>query len=130
MMNIKLDSSQSDTYPFVRSVPTTPSDLARFAIEIQQSSIGKQSSVLSKEMVDKMLTPQAGGWGLGLQLLGSGESARFAHNGSNKGFKCLMFAYEKTGQGAVVMTNADQGLALATEIFESISKEYRWGEKL
>ena len=77
-----------------------------------------------------MLTPQIGGWGLGLELRGKNQSARFGHGGGNEGYRCLMVAYNDSGQGAVVMTNSDNGYALAEEIIRSIAKEYGWFEYL
>lgn len=109
---------------------TTPSDLARFAIEIQKSKSGKSNRVLSVEMVKEMLTPQIGGWGLGLELRGKNKSARFAHAGGNEGYKCLMVAYNDSEQGAVVMTNSDNGYVFTEEIMQSIAKEYGWFEYL
>jgi hypothetical protein len=73
-----------------------------------------------------MLTPQVGGWGLGFELQGNNESARFAHDGANEGYRCLLVAYAGNGQGAVVMTNSDRGGALAAEIMRSIAREYGW----
>jgi CubicO group peptidase (beta-lactamase class C family) len=109
---------------------TTPSDLARFAIEIQNSLAGKSSKVLSEETTKQMLTPQVGGWGLGLDLTSAGASARFGHGGSNVGYRAVMIAYRNSGQGAVVMTNADQGSALADEVLRSIAREYGWSDYL
>ena len=109
---------------------TTPSDLARFAIEIQKSKSGKSNKILSAEMVNEMLKPQIGGWGLGLELHGKNQSARFSHGGGNEGYRCLMVAYNDDGKGAVVMTNSDNGYALAEEILRSIAKEYGWFEYL
>ncbi|HEY6187321.1 MAG TPA: DUF3471 domain-containing protein [Pyrinomonadaceae bacterium] len=73
-----------------------------------------------------MLAPQVGGWGLGFELQGENASARFAHSGSNVGYRCLPVAYASKGQGAVVMTNADRGAALSAEIMRSIAGEYGW----
>jgi CubicO group peptidase (beta-lactamase class C family) len=117
-----------NTYPEMAAAGlwTTPSDLARFAIDIQKSKAGKSHAVLSAKMVNEMLTPQVGGWGLGFELQGKNESARFAHGGSNEGYKCLLVAYASTGQGAVVMTNSDRGAALSAEIMRSIAREYGW----
>jgi CubicO group peptidase (beta-lactamase class C family) len=105
---------------------TTPSDLARFAIELQQAYAGKSERVLSAAMANQMLTKQAGEYGLGVGLGGSGGTASFSHGGSNVGFKCMLFAYVHSGQGAVVMTNGDLGAPLATEILRSLSREYGW----
>jgi CubicO group peptidase (beta-lactamase class C family) len=116
------------TYPEMAAAGlwTTPSDLAQFAIEIQQAADGRQSKVLNQKIVAEMLTPQVGGWGLGFELPGKGNSSRFAHSGGNEGYKCLMVAYKNTGQGAVIMTNSDKGFPLAIELLESIKKEYQW----
>jgi CubicO group peptidase (beta-lactamase class C family) len=105
---------------------TTPSDLARFAIDIQKSKAGKSDGILAAQMVNEMLTPQAGGWGLGFELQGKNESARFAHSGANAGYICLLVAYAGSGQGAVVMTNSNRGGVLAAEIMRSIAREYGW----
>lgn len=41
-----------------------------------------------------------------------------------------MVAYTTTGQGAIVMTNADQGDALCGEIIRGIAREYGWVDYL
>jgi hypothetical protein len=109
---------------------TTPSDLARFAIELMQARAGKSRKVLSQAMVNQMLTKQIGDWGLGVSLAGDGKTFNFGHGGSNVGFKCQLVAYPETGQGAVVMTNGDQGSRLVAEIFRAVAKEYGWGDWL
>lgn len=109
---------------------TTASDLARFAIEIQQSLAGKSTKVLFQEMTKQMLKPNIGGWGLGLEVGGEGSSAHFNHSGGNAGFRCFLFGYNTTGRGAVVMTNSDSGAELGEEILRSIAKEYGWTDYL
>jgi CubicO group peptidase (beta-lactamase class C family) len=62
---------------------TTPSDLARFAIEIMRAYLGESDKLLSQEMARQMLTAQvpidngglATGSGLGFELSGAGEIA-------------------------------------------------------
>jgi CubicO group peptidase (beta-lactamase class C family) len=105
---------------------TTPSDLARFAIELQKSRAGKSNKVLSKAMTENMLKRQFENWGLGISVGGSGRASTFSHGGSNEGFRCQLFAYAETGQGAVVMTNSDNGSPLANEILRAIAAEYGW----
>ena len=105
---------------------TTPSDLARFAIEIQESLVGKSNKVLSQEMTRQMLTPQKGNYGLGLALAGAGKAAHFSHGGANEGYRCQLVGYTETGQGAVVMTDSDSGDLLMSEILRSIAREYGW----
>ncbi|MGI8838988.1 MAG: serine hydrolase [Pyrinomonadaceae bacterium] len=120
------------TYPEMAAAGlwTTPRDLARFAIEIQNSLAGKSNRLLSQKTARQMLTPQVGGFGLGLGLPGDGPSARFNHGGANDGYRCLLVAYKNTGQGAVVMTNSDSGSSLGEEVVRSIAKEYGWVDYL
>jgi len=105
---------------------TTPTDLARLLIEIQQSRIGRSNKVLSTTMTNQMLTPQVENVGLGLFVDGQGSSARFSFGGANVGFKCNMVAYMNSGQGVVVMTNSENGAQLIQEIFRSVAAEYGW----
>ena len=115
------------TYPEMAAAGlwTTPTDLARFLIEIQHALQG-QSKVLTPAMAREMVTVQKGSYGLGLGLDGSGPSATFGHGGSNAGFKCQMTAFIESGRGAVVMTNGDQGGRLAMEILRAVAAEYDW----
>lgn len=109
------------------SLWTTPSDLARFVIEIQKSAAGKSNKVLSQKMTNDMLAPGIEAFGLGLFL---GEktdaNASFYHGGGNQGFSNMMFAYTSTGQGAIVMTNGDNGSKLIDEVLRGIAREYGW----
>jgi hypothetical protein len=41
-----------------------------------------------------------------------------------------MVAYARTGQGAIVMTNSEQGDALCGEILRGIAREYGWADYL
>jgi CubicO group peptidase (beta-lactamase class C family) len=100
---------------------TTPTDLARYAIEVEQSLEGKASHVLSAEMTRQMLTPGIGHWGLGLEIGGADSNPYFSHNGANAGFQNIFVAYEKSGEGAVVMTNGDVGGLLGDEVMHSIA---------
>jgi CubicO group peptidase (beta-lactamase class C family) len=105
---------------------TTPSDLARFAIEIQRSLAGQSNRVLSASMTKLMETPVMDGYGLGLAIEGEGDSTRFGHSGDDEGFQAQFIAYEKGGWGAVVMTNGEGGSGLAQEIIRGIAKVYAW----
>ncbi len=105
---------------------STPSELARFLIEVQQSKTGHSNKILSAATVNQMLTSQTGGWGLGFVVEGQGRTARFSHGGDTQGFNNLIVAYNDSGQGAVIMTNAVRGNALINEILRSIAKEYGW----
>jgi CubicO group peptidase (beta-lactamase class C family) len=115
------------TYPEMAAAGlwTTPTDLAKFAVEVWQALAGK-SRVLPAAVAKEMLTAGKGSWGLGLSIEGAGPYTRFGHGGSNAGFKCNMVTYLESGHGAVVMTNADAGGRLAAEILRTIAAEYGW----
>ena len=104
---------------------TTPSDLAGFIINIQETLSGKSQKLISRETAQMMTTPVLGNYGLGLQTGGSESKPYFGHGGSNVGFKCKMIAY-KNGDGAVVMTNCDTGIVLIREIIRAVAVEYGW----
>lgn len=106
---------------------TTPSDIARMAIEVQNEYAGKANKILSSEMMHEMLKHQKDDWGLGFALEAPGHKLRFSHGGSNEGFRCTLQAYtEAPGQGIVIMTNGDQGWNLLNEILRAVSHEYGW----
>jgi CubicO group peptidase (beta-lactamase class C family) len=116
------------TYPELAAAGlwTTPTDLARFAIELQQAAAGKSSRVLSQKMTQEMLKSQGDEWGLGIVLQGKGAQQRFMHSGSNQGFNCHMLAFKETGAGVVIMTNANSGRAVIEELLRAVANEYGW----
>jgi CubicO group peptidase (beta-lactamase class C family) len=116
------------TYPEMAAAGlwTTPTDLARYTIEVEQSLQDKANHVLSEDMTLEMLTPGTRHWGLGLEIGGSGFNPYFSHGGANEGFRNIFVAYETSGDGAVVMTNGDSGSLLGDEVIRSIATEYRW----
>lgn len=100
------------TYPEMAAAGlwTTPTDLAKYMIEVQTSLQGKSNHVLSQATTREMLTAGLGHWGLGLEIGGSASNPYFSHGGVNEGFESLFLAYEQGGDGAVVMTNAQGGI--------------------
>jgi CubicO group peptidase (beta-lactamase class C family) len=104
---------------------TTPSDLARYAIEVQKSLAGKSDRVLSAATTRQMLTAGKNHWGLGPGVSGSKDHPYFTHGGANEGFRCNFIAYEN-GDGAFIMTNSDNGGQLAEEVLRAIASEYDW----
>jgi CubicO group peptidase (beta-lactamase class C family) len=103
---------------------TTPSDLARFAIHLQDAYAGRSNDVLSVELARQMLTPDANSWGLGPVIQGDGS--RFGHGGANEGFRCQFTAFIEDGRGAAVMTNSDTGDRIVEEILRTIWHVYGW----
>ena len=114
------------TYPEMSAAGlwTTPTDLAAFALEIQESALGRSNKVLSRATVDLMLTPVKENYGLGWGLDPGG--GYFQHAGGNAGFTCLLYSSRQGGYGLVVMTNSDNGGPLYREILKSVAGEYKW----
>lgn len=101
---------------------TTPTDLAKFCMALEDSYYGKEATYLSKEMAGQMLTV-TNNWGLGIGVRGEGDGKYFFHGGGNPGsFKSLMLNVFKQRRGIVVMTNAGQGDKLHDDVLRSFSK--------
>lgn len=106
---------------------TTPTDLARYAVEVQQAARGKSDKVLSRKMLDAMLTPQGGGpVGLGPFITERRGMRAFGHGGQNLGFSCHLIALLDRGQGVVVMTNSDVGHRTLNEVINAVAAVYDW----
>jgi len=106
---------------------TTPSDMASFMIQIMKAYQGLPNQLMSEKSARIMLDYQAPDQGLGLKLGDDGKDRfYFYHRGAVEGFQTFMVAYPLKGQGAVIMTNGDNGWPLIQEIIKSISVEYKW----
>jgi len=106
---------------------TTPTDLAKFLIEVQKSLLGQSNRVLSQTMMQEMVTPVGvGPFAVGFSVEKKGEGWYFMHSGSNWGFQCDMLAHRVKGYGIVVMTNGDNGGALIRELERRIQEENKW----
>jgi len=105
---------------------TTPTDLAKFGIEIALSKQGKANHVLSEVMTREMLNPQIEQVGLGFFLGDGGNPAEFGHNGADEGFQANLIMFADSGKGVAMMMNSDSGLAMASFLVPSIAKEYGW----
>jgi CubicO group peptidase (beta-lactamase class C family) len=106
---------------------TTPGDLARFAIEVQRSSIGQSNRVLSRTTVQEMLSPVGvGDYAVGFSMSKIGQGWYFTHGGSNWGFRATLLAHKVKGYGLAIMTNADQGGAVMAELSRRIQMAYEW----
>ncbi len=118
---------------------STPTDVAKLALEIRAAALGKSSRVLNKASAQEMLRPSAEGfplaargklyrpnehWGLGLELGGSPQHPFFDHAGGGP-YESFMFLY-LNGDGMVVATNYEHGSRLIHEFLVSASSVYHW----
>lgn len=111
---------------------TTPTDLAKFLIEVQTTLVNPALSpskgrVLSRATMLEMVTPVGvGPYAVGFSMEKRGEGWYFGHGGSNWGFQCFMTAHRLKGYGVVIMTNGDNGSALMQELRDRIQQAYQW----
>jgi len=120
---------RAHTYPEMAAAGlwTTPSDLARFVIGVQQSLAGTSNPIISAAMTREMLTAQKN-TGLGFFLDGTGKRQKFSHSGRNEGFDTFMSATAETGRGAIIMINTNDNSKMLTRMMMSIAKSYKWLE--
>jgi CubicO group peptidase (beta-lactamase class C family) len=104
---------------------TTPSDIAQWIIDLQGSLSGEGGHVLSPALADLMVTAVKKGYGLGIEVKTVNGRLSFEHTGSNSGYQAMYVGDEK-GDGAVVMTNSDNGFAIIAEIIPTLGKIYGW----
>lgn len=106
---------------------TTPSDLARLAIELMRARSGRSNHLLSEDLAKQMFTSHGYASedymteGLGIFF----DGPRFMHGGDDAGFVAVFVAYS-SGDGAVIMCNADGTLGLMDDIARAIAREYHW----
>ena len=105
---------------------STPTDLALFVIEVMKTARGESQKIVSPALTQSMLTPEEGIHGLGLYIEDAGDNLFFHIWGSNKGYECILVGYPVRGEGAVVMTNSENGYYIIHEILRGISAAYEW----
>ncbi len=117
------------TYPemAVGGLWTASSDLARFALGIQEALSGKPGAIVSSATAHEMLRPVAQDYALGFLIDGKDSNRYFWHPGVDAGFVAFYFAYEN-GDGLALVSNGQNTKALGLEIIHALAKQYGWTE--
>ena len=113
---------------------TTPSDLAKFTIEVMLAYQGRSSVIFSQGMAEKLFNrereidfhglPMV--MGLGVFLRGN-EHFSFNHTGYNwPGSGCWLEGCPGSGRGVILMVNGENAMFLELEILAAIFNEYEW----
>jgi CubicO group peptidase (beta-lactamase class C family) len=105
---------------------STPSDLARLAVEVMRAYRGESDRLIPQHLADDLLTPQVGNEGLGIYLEGEGPALRAGHRGGMVGFVAQLVFYPNVGKGAVIMANSEGGRWLNKELMAAIADEFDW----
>ena len=108
---------------------TTPTDLAKFAIEVQLSLAGRSNKVLTRQSVETMTSSFMEDAGLGFFIEKHGSALYFGHGGADEGFRAELLVSKDKGYGIAVMVNSDNGQILR-EVIRSVARAYGWDEFL
>ncbi len=105
---------------------TTPTDLAKLAIEVQKALRG-ESKLLPRSLALELVSPVGTGpFAVGFSVERRGEGWYVMHGGSNWGFQCNFIFHRLKGYGLAVMTNSDSGGAILREIENRVAAAYGW----
>ncbi|MGY0231432.1 serine hydrolase domain-containing protein [Longispora urticae] len=109
----------------------TPTDLVRFAAALQSALAGtgpvpNQPPLLPVKIAKDLFAEQLPGWGLGVELAGTGAGRRFGHTGSNEGYRCEVTATVAPGPAIAVMTATDKGTQLIDRLLPEIRTQLSW----
>ena len=110
---------------------STPTDMAKLLIELQQEYDGNSSRILNQSTIRQMLTPgpqMMPGMLQGLGFVVGGKAgAHFMEHGGTGVFHDEMIAYfQGSKNGLVVMSNGSNAGVLVEELLRSASAVYGW----
>ena len=104
----------------------TPVDLVRLAQAIQAAIAGDDETLLPRKLAAEMVTPNVGGFGLGLMLSADGPTQRFSHGGGNYGYQCALIGTVAGRNAVAVMTSSDKGAPLIASLLSVIPATTSW----
>jgi CubicO group peptidase (beta-lactamase class C family) len=106
---------------------TTPTDLAKFVLEIQQALRGPRGHVLQQSAAREMITPTGTGpFAVGLRIERRGEGWYFQHGGDTLGFRARLIGHVRKGYAVIIMANSETAGDVVNEIEARVALEYGW----
>src|SRR5260221_1960434 len=105
---------------------STPSDIAKFLIEMQLSLKGQSNRIIDERNSNLMVTPVRGyGLGFSREIRGTGVKF-FGHDGHNIGYISAMLGSLDKGFGVVILTNSENGWKAVNKIKKLVGRRF-WG---
>ncbi len=106
---------------------STPADLARTILAMSDAYRGKINTVFGASGLAAMLSSVDGlGYGVGVALNGEGGQRIAMKRGNNLGFRSGLVSCPASSQGAVVMTNGNDGEAVVDALLDALAERYHW----
>jgi len=100
---------------------TTPTDYARFCIEVMKARQGKENSLFSQATAKQFISDN-----LGIFSRETQGKLSFYHGGVTALYEAYVYCYPESGDGVVIMINGNCGGKLVNEILRSIAATYGW----
>jgi len=104
---------------------TTPTDICKYILEIQQADQGKSSKVSNQEMVKLHVTPYKNDVAMGTFIQNRNGEKYFDHTASNEGFSGLFIGGLTNGKGAAIFVNSENA-SILFELVNTIALVYNW----
>jgi CubicO group peptidase (beta-lactamase class C family) len=99
---------------------TTPTDICKYILEMQQAYMGKSSKLLNQEMAKLHVTPYKNDVALGTFIQDRNGEQYFNHTASNEGFAGVFIAGLTNGKGVAIFVNSDDA-SVAFELVNTIN---------
>lgn len=104
----------------------TATDLAMFLLEIHKGYQGK-SAIFTQASIEEILANPIANHAYGFRLVSdNNEQVFITHYGGTVGYRAGITLNLKTGDGAVFLTNSDNGSNLGEEFLSAVSRTYEW----
>ncbi|MFE0516221.1 serine hydrolase, partial [Streptomyces sp. NPDC058964] len=100
----------------------TAADLAKVALEVRRSYLGRPMTLLTRQSAQRMLTAHEGSfYGLGTVVDATGPDLQFGHGGEPVGYQALTMTRLRRGSGVVVLANSSGAKDLVKAVADTVA---------